>query len=243
MLTYNESRDRPPLIPRIESRSAERSGADDDERGGDRIEGSPSIDGRGQRRGRWQPGSQPGEPGMTARTRSSLTGVSGATTSDAPNAQRAGQPEQRPTVDRRPKSPRCTPTARPSRHRRGPFEVVDGERSVGERERREQRVVGAERAVAGEVDEVGCRPASASALEPSTRRGRDHGRSWSARARRPRASAKRSRVRRRTPPAATGPARRRAIAQPVSDGLTDTGRPQRPESRPTGRRAARRSAR
>ena len=91
---------------------------------------------------------------MTASTRSSLTGVSGAMTSDAPNVRSAlDEPEQRAAVDRRRRPHAARRQHDDLGHRVGPLEVVDGQRPVGERERREQRVVGAERAVAGEVDE------------------------------------------------------------------------------------------
>ena len=181
---------------------------------------------------------------ITATTRSSDTGVSGATTVPAPNViSELARPSSEPPLQRRPHGDVARRQHHRARHRRAPLEVEDGERAVGEPQRREQRVVVAVRAVAGEVREV----ASADQRRGSGRRSaslavRTPARRGARRARRPRRRRAPGRPGdERDPPA--GSSRRRAMAQPVSDGLTDTARPSGPAGRPTAGRGARRSAR
>ena len=89
--------------------------------------------------------------------------------------QRARQPEQGATPQRTGTRDAARRQDDRARQRPPPLEVVDGDAAVDHGQRREQRVVGAERAVAGEMGDVGRRDAAEHGPDGRRRPG-EHGR-------------------------------------------------------------------
>ena len=168
--------------------------------------------------------------------RSSVTGVSGATTvRGAEGHQRARQTEQRPAGGTR----RRGDVARREHQRpRASRRTARGRRrsaGLGQPQRREQRVVGPIRAVAREVGEVDV----PDGVEALLRRRRRTVRIVAPRCN-PASVATSASAWARSGPATSnarrcGCARRVAMTQAVSDGVTDTGRPRRSARIPQGR--------